>query len=74
VLSLTRVALAEMLFALAVAACRTFVNARVAFVVAGHAWVAARVVVVVPARVSSLRVAASPPRFSFARACHAGRL
>jgi hypothetical protein len=46
-----RVALAEMLFALAIAARRTFV---------------------VSARVSSLRVAASPSRFSFARACHAG--
>jgi hypothetical protein len=55
-----RVALAETRLALAVAARRTFVIARVA--------------VVVPARVSSLRVAASPPRFSFARACHAGRL
>jgi hypothetical protein len=53
-----RVVLAEM--RLAVAARRTLVNARVA--------------VVVSARVSSLRVAASPPRFSFARACHAGRL
>jgi hypothetical protein len=69
-----RVALAEMLFVLAVAARRTFVIARVAFVVAGRSWVAARVAFVVPARVSSLRVAASPPRFSFARACHAGRL
>jgi hypothetical protein len=69
-----RVALAEMRLALAVAARWTFGIARVAFVVAGRACVAARVAVVAAARVSSLRVAASPPRFSFARACHAGRL